>query len=255
MKYPLIIGNWKLNGNKCTIVKLINDLKQNLLGVKGCKIAIAPPLIYLDQAKCLLENTDIELVAQNVDVNKNGSFTGDISADMLKDIGVKYILIGHSERRRYHNESNTFIAKKFTIIKEVGLIPVLCIGETEEERQARKTQEVCITQLESIFELQGISILEDAIIAYEPIWAIGTGKSATPSEVQKTHKFIRNYISSIDFNISQQLVIQYGGSVNNKNALAFFMQPDIDGVLVGNASLNAEIFADIIKCAVSIKKY
>ncbi len=156
---------------------------------------LLPPALYLDQAKHAVSGSHIALGAQNVDVNLSGAFTGEISAEMLKDIGAKYIIIGHSERRTYHKESDEFIAKKFAVLKAAGLVPVLCIGETEAENEAGKTEEVCARQLDAVLTTQGAEAFKDAVIAYEPVWAIGTGKSATPAQAQAVHKFIRDHIA------------------------------------------------------------
>ena len=240
---PLVMGNWKLNGSKAFTKELIEGLKAELHDVTGCDVAIAPPVMYLGTAEAALSGCGcscggksvIQLGAQNVDINVKGAFTGDISSEMLKDFGAKYIIIGHSERRTYHKESDEFVAKKFGVLKEAGLVPVLCIGETEAENEAGKTEEVC------------------AVIAYEPIWAIGTGKSATPAQAQAVHAFIRGHIAAKSQAVADQVIIQYGGSVNDANAAELFTQPDIDGALVGGASLKAPAFAVIVKAAAAAK--
>ena len=219
MRHPLVMGNWKLNGSRHMVNELIANLRKELSGVDGCGVAIAPPAIYLDQAKHAVSGSHIALGAQNVDVNLSGAFTGETSAEMLKDIGAKYIIIGHSERRTYHAESDEFIAKKFAVLKEQGLIPVLCIGETEAENEAGKTEEVCARQIDAVLKTQGASAFEGVVIAY-----------------------------------ANQVIIQYGGSVNAANAAELFTQPDIDGALVGGASLKADAFAVIVKAAAEAKK-
>lgn len=254
MRHPLVMGNWKLNGNKHFVTTLIKDLRKALDNLDGCNVAIAPPIAYLDQARHALSGSHIALGTQNVDVNLSGAFTGEVSAEMLKDIGAKYTIIGHSERRTYHHESNACIAQKFAVLKSVGLIPVLCIGETEEENAVGKTENVCAHQLDAVLETQGATAFAGAVIAYEPIWAIGTGKSATPVQAQAVHKFIREYIAEKDASIASQVIIQYGGSVNDNNAAEFFNQPDIDGALVGGASLKADSFTSIVKAAAKAKK-
>ncbi len=187
-------------------------------------------------------------------MNLSGAFTGETSAEMLKDIGAQYIIIGHSERRTYHQESDELIAKKFGVLKEIGLIPVLCIGESEAENEAGQTEAVCAKQLDAVLNTLGVKAFEGAVIAYEPIWAIGTGKSATPAQAQAVHKFIRDHIAKQDAAVAAQVIIQYGGSVNDKNAAELFTQPDIDGALVGGASLKADAFAVIVKAAAKAKK-
>lgn len=253
MRKPLVMGNWKLNGSKEMAKSLVAGLKQNLADVKGCDIAIAPPEMYLDYVHGLVADSNIILGAQNVDTALSGAFTGDTSATMLKEMGAKYIIIGHSERRTYHKESDEFIAKKFAVLKEAGLIPVLCIGETDAENEAGKTQEVCARQIDAVLNTLGAAAFNGAVIAYEPVWAIGTGKSATPAQAQAVHKFIRDHIAKKDSHVAQQVIIQYGGSVNDSNAAELFTQPDIDGALVGGASLKADAFAVIVKAAEKAK--
>ncbi|MDT9587500.1 MAG: triose-phosphate isomerase [Candidatus Arsenophonus melophagi] len=253
MQHPLVIGNWKLHGSTKMVKVLIKNLCYELNNITGCDVAIAPPALYLATAKQALSGSNIELGAQDVDVNISGAFTGDTSAVMLKDIGVKYIIIGHSERRAYHKESDEYIAHKFVVLKSQGLIPVLCIGESEEENSAGKTEQVCAHQIQAIFNHLGIRAFENSVIAYEPIWAIGTGKSATPAHAQSVHKFIRDYISKQDQVIAEKLIIQYGGSLNADNAAEIFSQPDINGALVGSASLKADVFSTIVKAAAAAK--
>lgn len=250
---PLVMGNWKLNGSKEMARELIAGLKAELAGVEGCDAAIAPPVMYLAEAEAALAGSQIVLGAQNVDVNVSGAYTGDISTAMLKEFGAKYIIIGHSERRTYHAESDAFIAKKFAAIKEAGLVPVLCIGESEEENEAGKTEEVCARQIDAVLNTLGAQAFAGAVIAYEPIWAIGTGKSATPAQAQAVHAFIRGHVAKQDAAIAEQVILQYGGSVNDANAAELFTQPDIDGALVGGASLKADAFATIVKAAAKAK--
>jgi len=228
---PLVMGNWKLNGSKAFTKELIEGLKAELHDVTGCDVAIAPPVMYLGTAEAALSGCGcscggksvIQLGAQNVDINVKGAFTGDISSEMLKDFGAKYIIIGHSERRTYHKESDEFVAKKFGALKEAGLVPVLCIGETEAENEAGKTEEVCARQIDAVINALGVEAFNGAVIAYEPI------------------------------SVADQVIIQYGGSVNDANAAELFTQPDIDGALVGGASLKAPAFAVIVKAAAAAK--
>ena len=251
---PLVMGNWKLNGSKVFTKELVAGLKVELAEVKGCDVAIAPPVMYLSEAEeALAGQTVIALGAQNVDVNIQGAFTGDISTEMLKDFGAKYIIIGHSERRTYHAESDEFIAKKFGALKAAGLVPVLCIGETEFENEAGQTEVVCARQIDAVINVLGVEAFNGAVIAYEPIWAIGTGKSATPAQAQAVHAFIRGHIAEKSQAVAEQVIIQYGGSVNDANAAELFTQPDIDGALVGGASLKAPAFAVIVKAAEKAK--
>ncbi|WP_445495547.1 triose-phosphate isomerase [Photorhabdus sp. SF281] len=254
MRHPLVMGNWKLNGSTHMVNELITGLCKELNHIAGCEVAIAPPALYLSQAKQALAGSHIALGAQDVDVNLSGAFTGETSAEMLKNIGAEYIIIGHSERRTYHKESDEFIAKKFAVLKAQGLIPVLCIGETEQENEAGQTETVCARQIDAVLNTLGVEAFQDTVIAYEPVWAIGTGKSATPAQAQTVHKFIRDHIAKRDAAIAEQVIIQYGGSVNAGNAAELFTQPDIDGALVGGASLKADAFAVIVKAAAAAKR-
>ena len=253
MRHPLVMGNWKLNGSKHLTAELISGLRSALAEVQGCKVVIAPPALYLAQAVAAVEGSDIGVGAQNIDVNLSGAFTGETSAEMLKDIGARYVILGHSERRTYHHETDELVAEKFAIVKQQGLIPVLCIGETEAENEAGKTEEVCSRQIDAVINAQGIEAFTGAVIAYEPVWAIGTGKSATPAQAQAVHKFIRDHIAKQNREVAEQVIIQYGGSVNDKNAAELFGQPDIDGALVGGASLKADAFSVIVKAAAAAK--
>ncbi|VFP79860.1 triose-phosphate isomerase [Candidatus Erwinia haradaeae] len=255
MKYPLVIGNWKLNGSLSFVNTFIPTLVYAIKNIKNCKVVIAPPVIYLGQVKKILHKSFIELCAQNVDIHSFGAFTGEISSEMLKDIGIKYVIIGHSERRILHAETDQVIAKKLTVLKKAGLIPVLCIGETESEYQKGQTKEACARQIDTIFVLNGPKAFNNVVIAYEPIWAIGSGKSAHPDQVQDVHAFIRQHISRKDKKIADLITLQYGGSVDNKNVGDLLSQPDVDGVLVGSACLNLENFLKIINVADKKNEY
>ena len=252
---PLVMGNWKLNGSKAFTKELIEGLKAELQGVTGCDVAIAPPVMYLGTAEAALSGCGcscggksvIQLGAQNVDINVKGAFTGDISSEMLKDFGAKYIIIGHSERRTYHKESDGFVAKKFAALKEAGLVPVLCIGETEAENEAGKTEEVCARQIDAVINALGVEAFNGAVIAYEPIWAIGTGKSASQDDAQKMCKVVRDVVAA-DFGqeVADKVRVQYGGSVKPENVAEYMACPDVDGALVGGASLDPESFLALL---------
>lgn len=245
----LIVGNWKLNGSKNMIINLLGVLVEKFCDIVRCNIVIAPPVMYLDVARNCLMNSCIKLCAQNVDINLSGAHTGDISVAMLKDLDTKYVIIGHSERRMNHKESNVCIARKFCVVKKMDLVPILCIGETKEEYNAGYTHVICMQQIDEIIKLLGVQAFKNSVIAYEPIWAIGSGVSAVPENVQKVHKFIRNYISKFDKFVAKKILIQYGGSVTSDNIRQFLCQSDIDGVLVGSASLNVDSFVNIVKIA------
>lgn len=249
---PLVMGNWKLNGSKEFTVELLTGLKAELAANPECEVVVAPPALYVSLAVANA-GEQIAVGAQNCDIHLQGAFTGETSVAQLKDCGVKYVIIGHSERRQYHAESDAYIAQKFDVIKKEGLVPVLCIGETEEENEKGLTETVIKTQLNAVIEAYGAQAFEGSVIAYEPVWAIGTGKSATPDQAQAVHAFIRNYLASFNAEVAAKVQVLYGGSVNDANAQALFGQPDIDGALVGGASLKAPAFATIVKAAAACK--
>ncbi|MBF9001822.1 triose-phosphate isomerase [Vibrio nitrifigilis] len=255
MRRPVVMGNWKLNGSKAMVTELLNGLNTEVAGVEGVDIVIAPPALYIDQAAGLVKEGGNKLIlgAQNTDIHNSGAFTGDVSPEMLKDLGASHIIIGHSERREYHEESDEFVAKKFAFLKENGLTPVLCIGESEAQNEAGETEAVVSRQIDAVINHCGIEAFNGAIIAYEPIWAIGTGKAATAEDAQRVHAFIRAHIAKHSKDVAEQVIIQYGGSVKPENALAYFQNPDIDGALVGGASLKADSFAAIAKAAAEAK--
>ncbi|WP_068715451.1 triose-phosphate isomerase [Vibrio tritonius] len=255
MRRPVVMGNWKLNGSKAMVTELLNGLNAEVANIEGVDIVVAPPALYLDQAERLIKEGGNKLIlgAQNTDIHNSGAFTGDVSPEMLKDLGASHIIIGHSERREYHEESDEFVAKKFAFLKENGLTPVLCIGESEAQNEAGETEAVCARQINAVIKTQGVEALRGAIIAYEPIWAIGTGKAATAEDAQRIHASIRALIAAESAEIAEQVIIQYGGSVKPENAATYFTQPDIDGALVGGASLQAAGFAAIAKAAADAK--
>ncbi|MCA2014731.1 triose-phosphate isomerase [Vibrio tritonius] len=255
MRRPVVMGNWKLNGSKAMVTELLNGLNAEVANIEGVDIVVAPPALYLDQAERLIKEGGNKLIlgAQNTDIHNSGAFTGDVSPEMLKDLGASHIIIGHSERREYHEESDEFVAKKFAFLKENGLTPVLCIGESEAQNEAGETEAVCARQINAVIKTQGVEALRGAIIAYEPIWAIGTGKAATAEDAQRIHASIRALIAAESAEIAEQVIIQYGGSVKPENAASYFTQPDIDGALVGGASLQAAGFAAIAKAAADAK--
>jgi len=248
MKRKNIIANWKLNGNQNAVIRYIRLLNEYYVTKNKtfCEIVIAFPTIYLYLAHMLLSGKNVFLAAQNVDINITGAFTGETSVNMLQDINVSHVIIGHSERRLYHQETNLVIAHKFKKIKDANLIPILCIGENSTEQKLQKTQKVCQEQLDIILEICGPMAFQNSIVAYEPIWAIGSGKTASPVIVQKTHAFIKEYIVHCSSTTSDNVLIYYGGSVDENNVGKLLQEPDVDGVLVGNASLDFNRFKKII---------
>lgn len=255
MRRPVVMGNWKLNGSKAMVTDLLTGLNAELEGVTGVDVAVAPPALYVDLAERLITEGGKKIIlgAQNTDLKNSGAFTGDVSPAMLKDFGATHIIIGHSERREYHAESDQFVAKKFAFLKENGLVPVFCIGESDAQNEAGETEAVCARQINAVIDECGVDAFNGAIIAYEPIWAIGTGKAATAEDAQRIHASIRALIAEKSPAVAEQLIIQYGGSVKPENAESYFAQPDIDGALVGGAALDAKGFAAIAKAAAKAK--
>ena len=245
MRKKIVMGNWKMHGNSETITLLLRELLDNLPQNTHC--AVLPPSIYLPHVQKMLSGSPLAWGAQNVFPQDAGAYTGELSAPMLLDYACRYVLVGHSERRRLFHEDEKFIAEKFHHVKDHGMIPVLCVGETLDERQEGLTESVLIKQLSAITQMRQDSF-KQCVIAYEPVWAIGTGKTAEAEEVQRVHSFIREMISSFNTEDAQELSIIYGGSVNEKNARSLFVMPDVDGGLVGGASLNAQQFVEIVKC-------
>ncbi len=248
MRQKIVAGNWKMNGNLQQLKELSQEMIQALNDLNDpAHCVVFPPFVYLAEVEKILRNSIISLGGQNLYPADSGAYTGEISAPMLKDLGCKYVLVGHSERRHIFREDENFVADKFHHAKEHGIIPVLCLGEVLDERENQQTQDVVARQLLAVAE-KDKNCFENCIIAYEPVWAIGTGKTASPEQAQEVHQFIRTLISEINEEHAARVSILYGGSVNEKNAAALFSMPDIDGGLVGGASLNAKQFVEIVKC-------
>lgn len=248
MRRRIVAGNWKLHGSREFAFALLDEVAAQTPPA-GVERLILPPLPYLGELIEHYGERGLSFGAQDVSSNEKGAYTGEVSAAMLKDVGAGYGLVGHSERRQYHAETSELVARKFAAAKAAGLVPVLCVGETLSEREDGKTQWRLQEQLAPIFELLGAAALDGAILAYEPVWAIGTGKTATPEQAQEVHAFIRSEIASHDATIAGSLPILYGGSVKADNAAALFSQPDVDGGLVGGASLVAADFNAIALAA------
>ena len=250
MRRPLVAGNWKMNGDSESTVDLVNGIAAGRADVTNAEVLICPPYILIPRAADALNGRDdISLGAQDLDINDSGAFTGQISASMLVDAGCKYVLVGHSERRALYGESDQDVAAKFNAAQNGGLIPVLCVGETLAERESGDTETVVARQLQAVIDVVGINKLANSVIAYEPVWAIGTGMTATPEQAQDVHKFIRNMLSTLSTDIAENMQILYGGSMNAGNADALIGMQDIDGGLIGGASLQAESFLAICKAA------
>lgn len=250
MRRPLVAGNWKMNGDSESTTSLINGIADGRDDVTAAEVLVCPPYILIPRAADALNGrADIVLGAQDLDINQNGAFTGQISAAMLVDAGCKYVIVGHSERRAIYGESDQDVADKFKVAQDGGLIPVLCVGETLEERESGNTESVVARQIQAVIDLVGIDNFDNAVIAYEPVWAIGTGKTATPEMAQEVHKFIRDMLSTLNTGVADNLRLLYGGSMNAGNAESLIGMADIDGGLIGGASLQAESFLAICKAA------
>ncbi len=246
---PLVAGNWKMHGSRTENAKLVAALLNDLPAPATAEVMVCPPAIYLWEVGRLLKGSDVQLGAQSVCAEPGGAFTGEVAAAMLKDVGCTFVIVGHSERRAVYKESDELVARKFVAAQSQGLTPVLCVGETLEERDRDQTIAVIDRQLAAVVGLAGIAAFEQAVVAYEPVWAIGTGKNASPQQAQEVHQHIRAELGTRDARIAAGIRLLYGGSVKAGNAAELFAMADVDGGLVGGASLNAREFIDICKAA------
>jgi len=250
MRRPLIAGNWKMHGSKFGNKSLLSALVAHASELSLLDMVVFPPYVYLAQTAAMLAETSISVGAQDVSAYAPGAYTGEVSADMLVDVGCQYVIVGHSERRHGHSESNADVAKKFVAALNLQLIPILCVGETAAEREQNKTAQVVSQQLAVALSLaDNLRALRRVVIAYEPVWAIGTGNTATPEQAQQVHALLRQQLCEVSADLASEVRIVYGGSVKPGNAKQLFAMPDIDGALVGGASLEAEQFLQIAKNA------
>lgn len=246
MRRALIAANWKMHGSREFIRGLVAQLLPSLSdGINGVDVVLCPPYPYLAQVAELSRGAELVLGAQNISSADEGAYTGEVSGRMLTDFKVRYVIVGHSERRKLMAEDDALVALKFAAVQGSGMIPILCVGETLAERESGKASEVVGQQLSAVLNSSGVQAFDSAVIAYEPVWAIGTGCSASTSQAQDMHASIRRMIAELDPEVAQNVQIVYGGSVNPENAPDLFSQPDIDGGLIGGASLNAESFIRI----------
>jgi triosephosphate isomerase len=253
MRRQMVAGNWKMHGSRAANQALLADLEMGLKVERPIDIAVFPPYVYLSDAVRTLEGSRIAVGAQDVCAESGGAFTGQVSAAMLKDVGCSYVIVGHSERRRWYHEDDALVARKFAAALAANLTPVLCVGETLEEREAQLTEAVVARQLDAVISMHGAGGFARAILAYEPVWAIGTGRTASPEQAQEVHSFLRNRVHAQDAKMARQLRILYGGSVKAGNAAELFVMPDVDGGLVGGASLSADEFQQI--CAATAVRH
>ncbi|MBP9590835.1 MAG: triose-phosphate isomerase [Steroidobacteraceae bacterium] len=249
MRQPLVAGNWKMHGSRAGNASLVGTLLDLMRPQSRAEVLLCPPFVYLWETGRLLKDTDVQLGAQSVCAEPTGAFTGEVSAAMLKDVGCRYTLVGHSERRQVYGEADALVARKFVAAQAQGLVPVLCVGETLDEREGGLTAQVVARQLEAVLSVTGVAAFGKAVVAYEPVWAIGTGRNASPEQAQDVHAMIRGRVATLDATIAASIRILYGGSVKASNARELFAMPDIDGGLVGGASLKADEFARICAAA------
>ncbi|MBX3663162.1 MAG: triose-phosphate isomerase [Burkholderiales bacterium] len=249
MRVKFVAGNWKMNGDRAANEALLTALVPALSALSGIESVVCPPFVYLQQVKSLLGGTKTALGAQDLCQFGNGAYTGGVSAAMLRDAGCSHVIVGHSERRALFGETDDLVAEKFAVARGNGLVPVLCVGETLAERESGTTESVVDRQLQAVLQRCGISAFRGAVLAYEPVWAIGTGKTATPEQAQAVHAFIRSRLAGADAKVAAEVRIVYGGSVKAANAAQLFAMADIDGGLIGGAALVAEEFAAICRAA------
>ncbi|HOC10067.1 MULTISPECIES: triose-phosphate isomerase [Thermomonas] len=243
MRRKIVAGNWKLQGSREFAAALVDAIKAG--APAGVGLIVLPPYPYLGEVLARCAGADIAVGAQDVSAHAKGAYTGEVAAAMLADVGARYTLVGHSERRQYHAESSELVAQKFRAAQAAGITPILCVGERLEEREAGQTEAVIASQLRPVLDLVGVAAFADAVVAYEPVWAIGTGRTASPEQAQAVHAFIRSQVADRDAKIADSLPLLYGGSVKPDNAASLFAQADVDGGLIGGASLVAADFLAI----------
>lgn len=249
MRRKLVVGNWKMYGRLASNQALLQGVLAGVSDLRGADYAVCVPYPYLAQVQGLLQGSNVAWGAQNLSPQEEGAFTGAVAPGMLADFGCRYVIIGHSERRGLFHESNEIASAKFDASIKAGMTPIFCVGETLSERESGITEKVVATQLDAVLNRAGAKALSNAVIAYEPVWAIGTGKTASPDQAQAVHAFIRQRVAQQDSQVAQSLCILYGGSVKPANAVELFGMPDIDGGLIGGASLVAEDFVAICRAA------
>jgi len=249
MRQPLVAGNWKMNGSREAVTELLDGILAEVGQVKTAEVAVCPPFVYIPQAQERLTGSAVAWGGQDLSVQASGAYTGEVAGPMLADFGCKYVIVGHSERRTYHGESDELVAQKFQAARRAGLVPIFCIGETLDEREAGATESVVARQVDALIQLGGVGLLGEGVIAYEPVWAIGTGRTATPAQAQEVHGFIRSRVAQQSAEVAAGIRILYGGSMKPDNAAELIAQPDIDGGLIGGASLKAGDFLGICRAA------
>jgi triosephosphate isomerase (TIM) len=246
---PLVVGNWKMNGTLASSKQLISEIIAGLPADCRAEVGVCPPTVFIPEVAKIIGNGPVRIGAQNVADQDKGAYTGETSATMLREFGCSLAIVGHSERRAIYGETDALVAKRYAKAIEHGVTPILCVGETLEEREANQTFSVIDTQLAAVIELCGVESLAKAVIAYEPVWAIGTGRTATTEQAQEVHAYIRGKIAALNATVAANLQILYGGSMKPDNAVALMAQPDVDGGLIGGAALEAASFLAIALAA------
>ena len=246
MRKTIVAGNWKMNASKESVNTLIEGILSGM-NEASSEVIVCAPFPYLSQVESLIQGSSLMLGAQNLNVNSAGAYTGEVSADMIKDFGAQHVIVGHSERRSLYGETNSIVAEKTKAAIDAGLTPLLCVGESLEDRESGNTEAIVEEQINAVIDLIGIESFDQVIIAYEPVWAIGTGLTATPEQAQAVHLFIRNLLADSSEKIAKRTPILYGGSMNAGNAADLISCSDIDGGLIGGAALKAEDFLQICK--------
>ena len=238
-----------MNGTQATASELCNGIASGMSALGEVEVLVCPPAILIPTAASVLESSDVAVGGQDLDINQGGAFTGQTSAAMLLDAGCKYVIVGHSERRQFYGDSDTLVAEKTQVALDAGLVPIVCLGESQQERESGITENVIATQLNSVLDKVGIAAFATAVIAYEPVWAIGTGLTATPEQAQDVHAFIRGILADKDQSVADQCRVLYGGSMKPGNAAELISKPDIDGGLIGGAALASNDFLGICSAA------
>jgi triosephosphate isomerase len=252
MREFLVAGNWKMNGSTAANEALVSGIVAGVPEGDGFRLLVCPPYPYLASVAAQIAGSKVSLGAQNVSEHDSGAFTGETAPSMLKDVGCTYVIVGHSERRAIYGETSEQVAAKFQAAQAAGLTPILCVGETLAEREAGTTEQVIDEQLDAVLNVTGVEVFATAVIAYEPVWAIGTGMTATPEQAQDVHRHIRAKLAEHDSDLAEKVQILYGGSMKGDNAPGLLGMPDIDGGLIGGASLKANDFLAIAKAAAQI---
>jgi triosephosphate isomerase len=247
MRQPLVAGNWKMNGSRDSVKTLVDGINAGMSDISGVEVLVCAPYVFLADVQSMLSGSALKLGAEDCATETSGAFTGEIAAPMLAEFGCSHVIVGHSERRSLYGESDEVVASKYARVQDAGMVPILCVGELLEEREQGTTEEVVARQLDAVINASGVASLANAVIAYEPVWAIGTGLTASPEQAQEVHAFIRARVAAHDAEVAAGVRILYGGSMKPSNAAELIGQTDVDGGLIGGASLVAEDFLGICR--------